>query len=83
MSGVQTSTSINAVPGKHKHCCARAGWLEHYWPCTGGLSAVSVIGAHLRDPMMVDGIDGTPSTNGRGMRGAELSTRFSPMGGLT
>ena len=26
-------------------------YLEDYWPCAGGLSAVNVIGTHLRDPL--------------------------------
>ena len=38
-------------------------YLEDYWPCAGGLSAVNAIGTQLRglinsgpDPMAVDGI---------------------------
>ena len=26
-------------------------YLEDYWPCAGGLSAVNVIGTQLRDPI--------------------------------
>ena len=26
-------------------------YLEVYWPCAGGLSAVNAIGTHLRDPI--------------------------------
>ena len=26
-------------------------YLEEYWPCAGGLSAVNVIGTQLRDPI--------------------------------
>ena len=26
-------------------------YLEDYWPCAGGLSAMNVIGAQLRDPI--------------------------------
>ena len=27
-------------------------YLEVYWPCAGGLSAVNAIGKHLRDPII-------------------------------
>ena len=26
-------------------------YIENYWPCGGGLSAVNVIGTQLRDPI--------------------------------
>ena len=32
-----------AAPGRN--------YLEAYWPCVGGLSAVNAIGTQLRDPM--------------------------------
>ena len=33
------------------HCDAKAAYLEVYWLCTGGLSAMNTIGTQLRDPI--------------------------------
>ena len=33
--------------GSTRHC----NYLEVYWPCAGGPSAVNVIGTRLRDPL--------------------------------
>ena len=34
-----------------KAALVTGNYLEDYWPCTGGLSAVNAIGTQLRDPI--------------------------------
>ena len=64
------------------YCIRYSSFLEDYWPCAGGLSAVNAIGAQLRDtknsgaePIAVGGIDRCLHRHSRGKRGERKGVR--------
>ena len=42
---------IFVSPDTHHYAALVRNYLEVYWPCAGGLSAVNAIGTQLRDPI--------------------------------
>ena len=42
---------INWSMGRPAKAALVRNYLEDYWPCAGGLSAVNAVGTQLRDPM--------------------------------